>query len=85
MNNTITNKIKKLPQLLIASAQIALKHKWHYFRSWSTISTRLGIYVHQCKGDCICEGVLQSICLVEINVWLDLLLEINPYFKLNLS
>ena len=33
----------------------------------------------------ICKGLLQPICLVIKNIWLDFLLEINPYFRHNLG
>ena len=41
MNNTITNKIKHFPQSFAVGPQIAVKRKWHYFLSWSPITTKL--------------------------------------------
>ena len=45
MNITFANKIKHLPQLFILGPQTALKQKWHCFLSWSTIATKLDLYV----------------------------------------
>ena len=33
MNNTVTNKIKHIPQLFALGPQISLKQKWHFFLS----------------------------------------------------
>ena len=79
MNSTVTNIIKHFPKLFALGPQIALKRKWHYFLSWLTIATKLDIYVYKYKGDYICKGLLQAICLIIINIWLNFLLKINPY------
>ena len=49
MNNTVTNKIKYFP----LGPQIALKPKWHYFFSLSTITAKLDIYICKYKDDYI--------------------------------
>ena len=74
INNTVTNKIKHFPQLL----NLGLKCNWHYFRSCSTITTGLDIYLSNCIDDYICKGLLQVISLVTKNTWLNILLQINP-------
>ena len=43
MNGSVTNKIKHFPQLFILGTQLPL---WHYFLSWSTISTKVYIYIY---------------------------------------
>ena len=75
MNNTITNKIKHFPELFVLGKEI---WRWHYFLFWSTIIINLDIYVYKYKDDYICEGLLQGISLITINIWLNFLLEINP-------
>ena len=49
--NTVTKKIKYLPQLLTLRPQIALKRRWHCFLFWSIITTKLDIYVCKYKDD----------------------------------
>ena len=46
------------------------------------ITTKLDIYVYKYKDDYVCKGLLQAICLVTINIWLNFLLEIHPYVHL---
>ena len=52
-NNTVTNKIKYFP----LGPQIALKPKWHYFFSLSTITTKLDIYIYKYKDDYILGSI----------------------------
>ena len=73
MNNTSTDKIKQLLQLFTWPT-------WLYFLSWSTITSKLDIYVYKYKDGYICKDPLQTISLVTINIWLNLLLKINSYF-----
>ena len=78
INNTEKNKTKHLPELYALGPQIALKQRLHYFLSWSTITTKLYLCVYNHKDDCICKDLLQDICLVTINIWLNFLVEIKP-------
>ena len=73
MNNTPTDKIKQLLQLFTWPTRL-------YFLSWSTITSKLDIYVYKYKDGYICKDPLQAIRLVTINIWLNLLLKINFYF-----
>ena len=58
MNSTFTNKIKHKTQLFTLGPQTALRWKRHYFLSWSTIITKLEIYVYKYKADYIYNGLL---------------------------
>ena len=79
MNNTFTSKVKHFPELFPLGLQVTLKRKWHDVLSWSTITTKLDIYVNKYKDDYIFKGLLQALCLVTINILLNFLFEINPY------
>ena len=68
MNNIVINKIKRFPQSFTLVLKIDLKRKWHYFLSWSTITTKLNIHVYKYKVDYIFKGLLQAISLVTINI-----------------
>ena len=81
MKNAVTKKIKHFPQLLALDPQVALKPRWYFFLFWSFVTTKLDIYVYEYKDDYICKGVFQAICLVTIIIWLNFLLEINPFIS----
>ena len=83
MNNIITNKTKHFPELFALGLQRPLKQRWHYFLFWSIITAKLDIYVCKCKDDYICNGLLQAICLVTINIWLNFFFEIKPKLASN--
>ena len=76
----LQTKIKRFPQLFELGPQIPLKRKWHHFFPWSPISAILDTYVCKYKNANICKGLLQSTCLILINVGLNFLLKLNPYF-----
>ena len=76
-NDTVANKIKPFLQLFALGPEIALIRKWHYFLPWSTITIKLDIYVCTYKNDYIGKDLLQAICLLTINFWLNFVLEIN--------
>ena len=79
MSNTFTSKVKHFPELFPLGLQVTLKRKWYYVLSWSTITTKLDIYVNKFKDDYIFKGLLQTLYLVTINILLNFLLEINCY------
>ena len=56
MNSNVTSKIKHFTQLFALGLQLALKWKWHYLISWSTITTTLVMYVYKCKDYYLCKG-----------------------------
>ena len=79
MNNTFTNKIKHFPQLFALGPEMSSKRKWRDIPSWLTISIKLDKYVYKYSDIHISKGLMWPTCLVIINIWLDFLLEINPY------
>ena len=80
MNNTVIKKIKHFSHLFALRQQIALKRKWHYFFSWSIITTKLNIHVYKYKVDYICKSLLEAIYMDTISIWLNFFLDINHYF-----
>ena len=74
MKNAVENKIKHVTQLFTLGHKIELKRKWHYFPSWSTITTKQDKYLYKYKDDYIRKGLLQTRVY-----WLNFLLEINSY------
>ena len=82
MDNTVTNKIKHFPQSLALGTN-SLKGKWHYIIFWSIITVKVDEYAYKYKDEYICKDLLQTICLVLINTWLNFLLK-NFSIKLQL-
>ena len=81
MKNAVENKIKHVTQLFTLGHKIELKWKWHYFPSWSTITTKQDKYLYKYKDDYIRKGLLQTIChnkcLIEFFARNKLLLALN--------
>ena len=81
MKNAVKNKIKHFTQLFTLGHKIDLKRKWHYFPSWSTITTKQDKYLYKYKDDYIRKGLLQTIshnkCLIEFFAWNKFLLASN--------
>ena len=64
MKNTATNKVKQFPQFFTLGLQTTFEQKGRRFLSWSTISTRLDIYVFKWNDTIICKSLVQPICMV---------------------
>ena len=80
MNNTVTNKVKRFPQLFTRGPKIALKRKWRYCLSWSIITTKVDIYTFiSIKIITIARVLFESFSLATTTIWLNFLLKIYPY------
>ena len=60
MNNTVKNKIKRLPQLFNFRPTISLTTKLSLLYFLINHYTKLDIYVYMHRNDYICKGLLQT-------------------------
>ena len=56
-------QIQTAPPIICFRPTNSIKTKMALLFSWSTITTKLDIYIYKSKDDHICKGILQAIYL----------------------